>query len=119
MIVRTLTCATLLLLVSAAARGQEAADSSAVQPVVALPSGAAHRWQTGALRADRLQHASLAFAIGAGVGATTGRAEIGAGSALVLGVAKECLDDHFDRGDLVADTVGAALAALLVAALTR
>jgi len=38
---------------------------------------------------------------------------------LGIGLAKEVFDDHFDRGDLFADAVGAALAAVVVAALIR
>jgi hypothetical protein len=100
------------------------ADSNAVAPRTAeeraeLPTGAAHGWQTGAFRPDRLEHASLSFALSAGVGAVTRRPGVGAGTALVLGFGKELLDDHVDGGDLAADAVGAALAALLVAAITR
>ena len=123
MIVRwALLVACLVLPVTVARAETTVADSSAAAPTVAspsLPTGAAHGWQSGALRADRLQHASLAFAIGAGVGAASRRAEVGAGTALLLGVAKEFLDDHVDGGDLIADAAGASLAALVVAALTR
>ena len=39
--------------------------------------------------------------------------------AAMSGLAKELTDDHLDRGDLVADAIGAGLAACFVAALTR
>jgi len=122
MIVRWVLLVACLVLPALARAETTAADSSAVPTAIAspaLPTGAAHGWQSGALRPDRLQHASLAFAIGAGVGAASRRAEVGAGTALLLGVAKEFLDDHVDGGDLIADTAGASLAALVVAALTR
>lgn len=104
------------------------ADSTTASPVERpvdilvydqLPRGRAHDWQTGLLRADRLQHASLAFAIGCGAGLVTERPAAGAAIALSLGIAKELVDDRFDRGDLIADALGAALAAWAVAALTR
>jgi hypothetical protein len=113
-----------------ATRAAAMADSSATDTSVTvprrpaeeaseLPTGAAHGWQTGVFRPDRLQHASLSFAIASGVGVVTRRPGIGAGTAIVLGFGKELLDDHVDGGDLTADAVGAALAALVVAALTR
>jgi hypothetical protein len=77
------------------------------------------RWQTAALRPDRLNHASLALGIGVGVGVLSRSPAAGSGTALGLGLAKELTDDRFDRGDLVADAVGAGLAALIVRALTR
>ena len=84
-----------------------------------LPTHASHHWQTGVFRPDRLQHASLSLSLGVGAGLVSHRPGAGAGAALALGLLKELSDDHFDRGDLVADAVGAALAALVVASLTR
>src|SRR5262245_44509397 len=100
---------------SAAPGGRRSAEELTELPRVVDMRG----WQTGVVRADRLQHASLSFAISAGVGAVTRRAEVGAGTAFALGFGKELLDDHFDTGDLVADALGAALAALVVASITR
>ena len=70
-------------------------------------------------RPDRLQHASLAFGLGVGIGMLSRTPPAGAGVAVGLGLAKELMDDHFDRGDFAADVIGAGLAALVVAALTR
>jgi hypothetical protein len=79
-------------------------------------------WQTGLLRPDRLEHASLAFSIGLGVGLLTREPAVAGGGALALGLAKEIRDrphGGFDPLDLAADFVGAALAALTTRALER
>jgi hypothetical protein len=86
---------------------------------VATPAAPVAATPAGGIRADRLQHASLALAIGVGVGLAGRAPAAGAGAALTLAVAKELLDDRFDRGDLAAGIAGAALAGLVVAALTR
>lgn len=88
----------------------------------AFPPPAVRAWQTGVLAPDRLQHASLAFSIGLGTGIVTRSPASGAGTAMALGIVKEALDARRDRwqaGDLAADAVGAALAALATAALER
>ena len=93
------------------ARADAAADSARVRA-----------WQTGALRPDRLQHASLSFAIGLGAGLASDSPAAGAGIALSLGLAKEISDRRdsgFGGGDLLADAIGAALAALAVRTLRR
>lgn len=103
--------ALVLLFGAGTARADAAADSARVRA-----------WQTGTLGPDRLQHASLSFAIGLGAGLATDSPAAGAGIALGLGLAKELLDRRgpgFDRGDLLADALGAALAALATAALNR
>lgn len=94
-----------------------AADTSA-PPAAAAPLGL-HPPVGGVFRADRVIHASLAFAIGTGVGLSSREPAAGVGTVLVLAVAKELLDDRFDRGDLAAGAVGAGLAWLVAAALTR
>ena len=79
-------------------------------------------WQTGLLRADRLQHLSLAFTVGLGTGLVTREPASAAGVALGLGLSKEIRDrrhTRFDRLDLLADAVGATLAALATGAATR
>jgi hypothetical protein len=96
-----------------------AVAGDAVTDSLATPPPQVRRWQTGALRPDRLTHTSLALGIGVGVGMLSRTPLAGAGAALGLGLAKELSDDRFDRGDLAADAVGAGLAALIVAALTR
>jgi hypothetical protein len=94
-------------------------------PAVAAPTfppAAVRAWQTGALAPDRLQHVSLAFSLGLGTGLLTRSPAAGAGTAMVLGIAKEVLDGRrgrWQKGDLAADAVGAALAVLATAALER
>ncbi|MBI5168910.1 MAG: hypothetical protein HZA61_05455 [Candidatus Eisenbacteria bacterium] len=83
---------------------------------IAFPSAADRRWQTGLVRRDRLQHASLSFVL-AGAARTAGRPR-GEAFALSLsaGVLKEVRDarhDRFDLVDLAADALGAALGAAL------
>jgi hypothetical protein len=62
-------------------------------------------------RADLAQHVSLAFASGLAAGLVTEKPAAAAGTAISLGLIKEWLDPRFDRVDLLADVVGAALAA--------
>lgn len=66
-----------------------------------------------------MQHASLAFCFGLALGVASGE-PAAAGGAAVLALAKELSDSRhgrFDRGDLLAGLVGAACAAVVVAAL--
>jgi hypothetical protein len=119
-----LTWLPLSLLVLAAAlavpaRAESPADSTQAP---AFGSERVRGWQTGALRPDRLQHASLSFALGLGAGLATDSPAASAGFALSLGVAKELVDaggSGFDAADLLADAAGAALAAWAVHALRR
>jgi len=70
-------------------------------------------WQTGLLRSDRLEHASLAFTIGLGVGVATRKPAVAVIVPAVLGLGKEIADSRhsgFDVVDLAADLVGAAAA---------
>ena len=64
-------------------------------------------------RPDLLLHASLSFALGVGVGLATEEPAAAAGAAFSLGLAKEIFDERFDKTDLLADLVGAGLAALV------
>ena len=73
----------------------------------------------GAIAPDRLQHASFSFAAGLAIGLVSERPAAAGGGAAALGVGKELMDDRFDVGDLVADLLGAALAALATHALRR
>ena len=87
----------------------------------AFPDSSVRRWQTGLLRADRLEHASLAFSSGLALGVLTRQPAAAAAGAFALGFAKEVYDRRrtaFDRGDLLADAVGAALAAIVAAGLS-
>ena len=97
-----------------------AADTLSGTAGAAVRDGAiATLTRAGGIRADRLQHTSLALAIGVGVGLSSREPAAGAGAAVTLAIAKELMDDRFDRGDLAAGVAGAALAWLVVAALTR
>jgi hypothetical protein len=109
----------LALQLAARAAAGAAADSTAT-PLPAFPPPEVRAWQTGALRPDRMQHASLAFCFGLGLGVASGEPAAAAGGAAVLALAKELSDSRtgrFDRGDLIAGLVGAACAAVVVAAL--
>jgi hypothetical protein len=87
-----------------------------------LPEPATRAWQTGVFRADRLEHASLAASSGLAIGILARQPAAALGGALTLGLAKELWDrrhSHFDRGDLIADGVGAVLALVGTTALER
>jgi hypothetical protein len=86
------------------------------------PSATVRAWQTGLLRPDRLEHASLAFSLGLGAGILSRAPGAAAASALALGLAKEVRDRRhggFDPLDLAADAIGAGLAALATNAVGR
>jgi hypothetical protein len=79
-----------------------------------IPPPRVRAWQMGLLRDDRLRHLSLAFTSGLGTGLVTRSSVAAAGTAFGLGLAKEIRDrphTGFDAVDLIADSVGAALAA--------
>ncbi|MEO5987463.1 MAG: hypothetical protein ABIU54_03725 [Candidatus Eisenbacteria bacterium] len=62
-----------------------------------------------------MQHASLSFALAAGVGITSDRRATAFGVSLGLGLLKECWDarrTRFDPIDLSADAIGAMLGSL-------
>lgn len=108
-----LVIAATLALAAPAARA--APDSLSADPRV-------RGWQTGALRADRLQHLSLGFALALGTGLAADSPEAGAAVAIGLALAKEAADrpsTGFDAVDLAAGAAGAALAAWAAAALRR
>jgi hypothetical protein len=74
--------------------------------------------QLGLLRADRLQHGSLSFTLAAGAGLAGARRAPAFAGVLGVGVLKELRDRRgsgFDRIDLAADAIGAALGALAAA----
>jgi hypothetical protein len=108
------------VIVLSLATGPSAAQAAEVAiDSLATPPATVRHWQTGMLRADRLTHTSLALGIGVGVGMLGRSPAAGAGAAFGIGLAKELTDVRFDRGDLAADAIGAGLAALIVASLTR
>jgi len=86
------------------------------------PPPSVRAWQTGLLREDRLEHASLSFTVGLGAGFLSRRPAAAVGGALALGLAKELRDRRhggFDPVDLLADALGAGLAALATHVLER
>jgi hypothetical protein len=92
-----------------ATKASAPADSAAV-----LPPPRVRAWQLGLARPDRLQHASLSFALAAAATLASGRPRASFAGALALGLAKELWDAHvtaFDPADLAADAAGAALGA--------
>lgn len=81
-----------------------------------IPPPGVRAWQTGLLRADRLEHASLAFTIGLGAGLATKKPAAAFAVPATLGLGKEIADRRgsgFDLVDLAADLVGAAAAGAL------
>ena len=81
-----------------------------------LPPPGTRAWQTGLLRADRLEHTSLAWTIGLGTGLATREPALAIATPALLGLAKEIADRHttgFDMLDLTADLIGAAAAGVV------
>jgi len=95
------------------------ADGASVPLATAGPTTVETHGGFAGIGADRLSHLSLALAIGVGVGLSGREPAAGAGVVITLAVAKELLDDRFDRGDLAAGAVGAGLAWLIASALIR
>ena len=92
---------------------------SAPDSLPPLPPARVRAWQTGVLRPDRLQHATLSCALAAGIGLACRDARAGAAGAFALGVLKEYWDarrDTFDPADLAADAIGATLGASVAVA---
>ena len=86
--------------------------------LTSFPPPRVRAWQVGLVRGDRLEHASLSFAIASATIIATRNRAAGAATALTLGLGKEILDGrrgHFDPVDLAADAVGVMLATVLVA----
>jgi len=91
------------------------AHAAAAPDSLAFPPPRVRAWQLGLARPDRLQHASLSFALAAGTGIATRDRAAAFGATLCVGVLKEVWDsrrDRFDVVDLTADLAGATLGAL-------
>jgi len=87
-----------------------------------LPAREVRAWQTGLLRTDRLQHASLALTLGLGIGVVTRDPWAAFGGVSVLALGKEVADRHrtgFDPVDLTAGVIGAGAAALITSTWQR
>ena len=103
----------LVLLLSAPAPG-------ACAGTPALPPARVRAWQTGLLQPDRVQHASLSLTLGLAAGLLSRKPAVAFSTGLGLGLVKEIRDRRhsgFDRADLMADAIGAGLAALVTHAL--
>jgi hypothetical protein len=113
---RFMTRLALVVLLLAATRSPAKAADGATP----LPPPTVRAWQTGLLRPDRLEHASLAFSLGLGIGLLSREPSAAAAGAFALGLAKEVRDRRhggFDPVDLAADALGAGLAAVATRAL--
>lgn len=97
-----------------------AGDSTALPPLVAFPAPRVRAWQTGLVRPDRLEHASLSFTLTAALILATRDRTAAAAGALAFGVGKELWDRRgasgFDPTDLAADATGVTLALIAVRA---
>ena len=85
--------------------------------IASFPPPRVRAWQVGLARGDRLEHASLSFALASAVIIATRNRAAGAATALAFGLGKELWDGrrgHFDPVDLAADAVGVGLATVLV-----
>jgi len=114
---RTLSRLAAALLLCAACAAPLRADESPP-----LPASRWRAFQTGALRADRIQHASLAFTAGLGAGIAGAKPAGAFGVAAGLGLFKELVDlggSGFDWLDLAAGLAGAGGAALATRSLER
>jgi hypothetical protein len=120
--------ALVLLLVSSEGRaGDGAPRTSPGQPADSLmtfapsrdslasfPEARVRAWQTGLMRADRLDHAGLSFTLAVALTIVTRSPAAAAGATLALGMGKELLDARHSGGadpvDLAADACGVLLA---------
>jgi len=110
----------LAALPTSAARA-EPADSTLApargDSLVSFPPPHVRAWQVGLVRGDRLEHASLSFALTAALTIVYRDRAAAAGTAFAFGLGKEVWDGrhtYFDPVDLAADAVGIGLASLLV-----
>jgi uncharacterized protein YfiM (DUF2279 family) len=96
------------------ARAKGASRDSTAVP---FPAASVRRWQSGVLRADRLQHASLTMTLGLAAGLITRKTGVATCTGLGLGLAKELYDmrrggSGFDATDLLADGLGTGVAVI-------
>ena len=108
---------TLVASIAPLARAAGDAEPASTPPEAReLPPPDARPWQTGLLRADRLEHASLSLTLGLGAGLATRKPAVAVIVPATLGFAKEVADRRhggFDVVDLAADLIGAAAAGAL------
>lgn len=93
-------------------------DSSARSALASFPAPRVRAWQTGLLRSDRIEHASLSFTLAATLLLATRSRVAAAAGTLALGLGKELWDARggsgFDPVDLAADATGITLAMVSV-----
>lgn len=98
----------------------DSAAHAALVPLAAFPTPGVRAWQTGLLRPDRLEHASLSFTLTAALILATRDHAAAAAGALAFGLGKELWDARgssgFDVIDLSADGAGVTLALIAVRA---
>jgi len=85
--------------------------------IVSFPAPRVRAWQVGLVRGDRMEHASLSFALTSALIIVTRNRAASAATAFAFGIGKELWDRRtgaFDPVDLTADAVGVALASVLV-----
>ena len=108
---------------SAVAVGTAAADDTLAatvarqDSVTRFPPPRVRGWQVGLVRPDRMEHASLSFALASALIIATRNRAAGAATAFAFGIGKELWDrrtSEFDPVDLTADAVGVTLATVLV-----
>ena len=102
---------------------ERASDSVAIvgvasDSIASFPSPRVRAWQVGLLRGDRMEHASLSFALTSALIIVTRNRAASAATAFAFGIGKELWDRRtgaFDPVDLTADAMGVGLATVLVA----
>lgn len=112
--------AAVLLIAGASIARADDPGAAAAAATVPFPTPAVRAWQTGLLGTDRIQHASLAMTLGLSAGLPSRSPATSFATGVLLGLVKEFWDarrDHFDWGDLAADTAGAGVSAAVTVAL--
>ena len=105
-----------------AAAAEDPLPAPATSELPLLPEPRVRAWQTGLLRPDRVQHASLSLTLGLSFGLVTREPAAAVAGSLSLGVLKELWDmrrSRFDVVDLCADALGTAVAAAAVTLLEK
>jgi hypothetical protein len=101
----------------AVAADRSPASTAGADSTVAFPPPRVRGWQVGLLRGDRMEHASLSFALTSALLIATRNRAASAATAFAFGIGKELWDGRtgsFDPVDLTADAVGVTLATVLV-----
>ena len=118
-LVATITCPARAQESSNRAAATDSVTTAAVRSdsMVSFPAPRVRAWQVGLVRGDRMEHASLSFALTSALIIVTRNRAASAATAFAFGIGKELWDQRtgsFDPVDLSADAVGVALATVLV-----